>query len=67
MPLNIDDKKSIIEYRIEKSALTMIEAKDNAKLGHWNLVANRLYYSMFYMIAALFLTLFLPERRSSDA
>lgn len=27
MPLNIDDKKSIIEYRIEKSALTMIEAK----------------------------------------
>lgn len=55
MPLNIDDKKSIIEYRIEKSALTMIEAKDNAKLGHWNLVANRLYYSMFYMIAALLL------------
>lgn len=47
MPLNIDDKKSIIEYRIEKSALTMIEAKDNAKLGHWNLVSNRLYYSMF--------------------
>ena len=33
----------------------MIEAKDNAKLGHWNLVANRLYYSMFYMIAALLL------------
>ena len=55
MPLNIEDKKSIIEYRVEKSAMTMIEARDNAKLGHWNLVANRLYYSMFYMIAALLL------------
>jgi uncharacterized protein (UPF0332 family) len=55
MPLNIDDKKSIIKYRVEKSASTMIEAKDNAKLGHWNLVANRLYYALFYMIAALLL------------
>lgn len=55
MPLNLDDKKNIIKYRVEKSALTMIEAKDNAKLGHWNLVANRLYYALFYMIAALLL------------
>lgn len=55
MPLNIDDKKNIIKYRVEKSASTIIEAKDNAKLGHWNLVANRLYYALFYMIAALLL------------
>ena len=33
----------------------MIEAKDNAQLKHWNLVANRLYYAMFYMVAALLL------------
>ena len=55
MSLNIDDKKNIIKYRVEKSASTIIEAKDNAKLGHWNLVANRLYYALFYMIAALLL------------
>ena len=55
MPLNIDDKKNIIKYRVEKSSSTIIEAKDNAKLGHWNLVANRLYYALFYMIAALLL------------
>ena len=55
MPLKSDDKRSIIAYRIEKSAKTMIEAQDNAKLGHWSLSANRLYYSMFYMVAALLL------------
>lgn len=55
MPLNIDNKRDIIAYRMEKSALTMIEAKDNARLGHWNLVANRLYYAMYYMVAALLL------------
>lgn len=26
----------------------MIEAQDNAKLGHWNLVSNRLYYAAFH-------------------
>ena len=55
MPLNIADKQSIIAYRIEKSGNTMTEAEDNAKLGHWSLVANRLYYSLFHMAAALLL------------
>lgn len=55
MPLKTDDRKNIIAYRIEKSVLTMVEARDNAKMKHWNLVANRLYYAMFYMIAALLL------------
>ena len=55
MPLNIANKQSIIAYRIEKSGNTMTEAEDNAKLGHWSLVANRLYYSLFHMAAALLL------------
>lgn len=55
MPINIDDKRGIISYRIEKALLTMIEAKDNANLGHWSLAANRLYYALFYMTAALLL------------
>lgn len=55
MPLALDNKKDIIAYRIEKSKMTMDEAKDNATLKHWNLVANRLYYALFYMVAALLL------------
>ena len=31
----------------------MVEAKDNANLGHWNLVANRLYYAVFHITSAL--------------
>lgn len=53
MPLSIEEKKAIIAYRIQKSKATMIEAKDNAQLGHWNLVANHLYYSVFHIITAL--------------
>ena len=55
MPLTLDNKRDIILYRIEKSKLTMNEARDNAALQHWNLVANRLYYALFYMVAALLL------------
>jgi hypothetical protein len=37
MALTIDEKKAIIAYRIQKSAQTMIEARDNASLKHWSL------------------------------
>ena len=53
MPLEKEDKKSIIKYRIEKSHKTMIEARDCATMGHWTLAANRLYYSLFYISNAL--------------
>ena len=37
MALTIDEKKAIIAYRIQKSAQTMIEARDNDSLKHWSL------------------------------
>lgn len=33
MSLSIEEKKTIIAYRIQKAKATMIEAQDNAKLG----------------------------------
>ncbi len=53
MSLTIDEKKAIISYRIQKSETAMIEARDNALLNHWSLVANRLYYAVFHMASAL--------------
>ncbi len=53
MALTIDEKKAIIAYRIEKSRKTMIEACDNAKMKHWSLAANRLYYALFHIASAL--------------
>jgi uncharacterized protein (UPF0332 family) len=54
--LNDDDRKELVIYRIEKSYKVLDEARDNAKLGHWNLTANRLYYSVFHMCQALLLS-----------
>lgn len=53
MTLSIEEKKAIIDYRIEKSKQTFKEAVENAQLGNWSLVANRLYYSIFYITLAL--------------
>lgn len=55
MNLSPEEIKAIIEYRIEKSAQALNEAKDNAKLGNWSLVVNRLYYAVFYMALAILL------------
>lgn len=53
MTLSFEEKKAIIDYRIEKSKQTFKEAVENAQLGNWSLVANRLYYSIFYITLAL--------------
>ena len=49
MALTPEEKKAIIAYRIQKSFQTMVEAEDNANMGHWSLAANRMYYAMFHM------------------
>ena len=54
--LNDDDRKELVFYRIEKSYKVLDEARDNAKLGHWNPTANRLYNSVFHMCQALLLS-----------
>lgn len=56
MNLQNDERTSIIQYRIERACSTIIEAEDNSKLGHWNLVANRLYYACFYACSALLIS-----------
>ena len=48
-------KKDIISYRIEKANRTFVEAQDNARLKHWSLAANRLYYALFHMSSAILL------------
>ncbi|MBQ9665184.1 MAG: HEPN domain-containing protein [Bacteroidaceae bacterium] len=47
------ERKDLVHYRIEKAYKVLEEARDNADLGHWNLTANRLYYSVFHMCQAL--------------
>jgi uncharacterized protein (UPF0332 family) len=48
-----NDKQELIEYRISRSKETFEEALLLASNNHWNAVANRLYYSCFYIVNAL--------------
>lgn len=53
MPLTDEERKAIVVYRLEKAENALVEAKDCASMGHWNLAANRLYYSAYYASSAL--------------
>ena len=61
--LTDEERKDLVAYRIEKAWRVLGEARDNAKLGHWNLTGNRLYYSVFHMCQALLLTVKETPRR----
>ncbi len=47
-------KEDLVQYRLEKSANSLEEAKTLAEIKHWDTVANRLYYSCFYAVTAYF-------------
>jgi uncharacterized protein (UPF0332 family) len=47
------DKQALIEYRIERSLETIIEAEKAIRDNHLHLAANRIYYSIFYIVSAL--------------
>jgi len=53
MGLSDDERKAIVAYRKEKALDSIKEAKDNFQLCHWNLVANRLYYAVYYAVTAM--------------
>ncbi|GAP71569.1 hypothetical protein SAMD00024442_14_34 [Candidatus Symbiothrix dinenymphae] len=53
MNLNEKERKLIVTLRVQKAKDTLLEAKDIVKLGHWRVVANRLYYACYYVTSAL--------------
>lgn len=56
MKLSSSDRKLLINLEIEKSSKIMTEAKFCAESNMWNLVGNRLYYSLFHAVVALLLS-----------
>lgn len=45
-----------MEYRMEKADIALSEAKKVAEIGLWNISANRLYYCLYYIVSALFIS-----------
>lgn len=56
MSLSADDKKALVNYRIEKAYASFEEAKKVAEISLWNLAANRLYYALYHAASALLLS-----------
>ena len=55
MTLSPEERKAIVDYRIERAHLTLKEVEYVVKGKFWNLAANRLYYTLFYICEALLL------------
>ena len=51
--LTDEEREALVKYRLEKAEETLVEARDCAKMGHWTLAANRLYYAAYYASSAL--------------
>lgn len=55
MSLDWTNKVTAAGLMLEKSARNMEQAIRNAEMDYWDLVSNRLYYSIFHAVSALLL------------
>ena len=53
MSLTEEEKKQVVEYRLEKSKKTLSDAQKVLEMEMWVTGANRLYYAAYYVISAL--------------
>jgi uncharacterized protein (UPF0332 family) len=51
-----DEKRALIDYRMERARETIDEAQILFNAGRINAYVNRLYYACFYAVSALLLT-----------
>jgi uncharacterized protein (UPF0332 family) len=56
MSLSSDDRKALVDYRIEKAWKSYDEAQKVAAISLWDLAANRLYYALYHAASALLLS-----------
>ena len=62
MTIKEDDKRALIDYKIERSVETIKTAENNLNLGDLYSAVNRIYYACFYAVSALLLTKNLPSK-----
>ena len=55
MSLKEEDRRIIVEMEIEKAERIFAEQEALCKAGLWSTLANRLYYSLFHAVNALFI------------
>lgn len=55
MSLKEEDRRIIVEMEIKKAERIFAEQEALCKAGLWSTLANRLYYSLFHAVNALFI------------
>ena len=53
MSLSNEERRAVVEFRIEKSLRALEQAKGVVTLKYWETIANRLYYAVYNAVSAL--------------
>lgn len=53
MSLTAEERKSLVDLRLNKAEILLNEAEQMVKLRYWDMAANRFYYSCFHAAQAL--------------
>lgn len=56
MSLSDEERRAIVNYRIEKAHVAMEDANQMAMLQRWSAAANRMYYAVYYAATALLIS-----------
>jgi len=65
MSIGKEDKRALIDYRLEKADMALADAAFLADAGKYGLAVNRLYYALYYAASALLLSKDIITRRHS--
>lgn len=60
MSLSEENRKDIVEYRIERAGIALTQAKANLEMKFLEVAANRLYYAAHYAVTALLIANKIP-------
>lgn len=53
MSLSFDERKVVVEFRIEKARRAFEQAQGVVELQYWETIANRLYYAAYNAVSAM--------------
>lgn len=53
MSLSFDERKAVVEFRIEKALRAFEQAQGVVELQYWETIANHLYYAAYNAVSAM--------------
>lgn len=56
MSLNIEERKAVVEFRLEKAHRAFEQASGVVQMQYWETIANRLYYAAYNAVSALLIS-----------